>query len=521
MSDPDPAQPTVFLVGAGPGNPGLLTLRAAEVLARADLVLHDQLVPPRLLDLANPAAEKVCVRDLPGHHPDKYPHIHQLLIESARAGKTVVRLKGGDPLVFGRGGEEAEALRGAGVAYEIVPGVTAALAAGAFLEIPLTHRRHASAVALVTGHELPNKPGNRLDWKALAAFPGTLCIYMGVARLPVIVAELLRHGKDPDTPAAIVERASVGEQRSVFSRLADLEEARRNAGLEAPGLIVVGEAVAHRPPHPWFESRPLFGQRVLVTRPPHQAADMVRKLEHLGAVVYRMPAVEIREPADFGPLDRAIGELRGGGWDWLVFTSANGVHALLRRLDALGRDLRDLGRVRLAAIGPKTAEALREYHLRADVVPDSTFSSEGLAEALKPHVAGRRVLLARANRGRDLLREELAKVATVAQVTAYDQVDSVTPDAAVLDHLRRGEIRYVTLPSSNIARGVLRAFDDTIRGRVERGEIRLVAISPETGNAVRELGYPVAAEATVYTADGLIDAVAGLVRAEASRQPRT
>src|SRR5881227_413107 len=236
----DPANPTVFLVGAGPGNPGLLTLRAAEVLARADVVLHDQLVPPRLLDLANPAARRVCVRDLPGHHPDKYPHIHDLLIEAAKAGKTVVRLKGGDPLVFGRGGEEAEALRTAGVGYEIVPGVTAALAAGAFLEVPLTHRNYASAVALVTGHELPNKPGNRLDWKALAAFPGTLCIYMGVARLPVIISELLKYGKDPDTPAAIVERASTGDQRTVYSRLADLELARRNAGLEAPGLILIG-----------------------------------------------------------------------------------------------------------------------------------------------------------------------------------------------------------------------------------------------------------------------------------------
>ena len=209
----DPSEPRVFLVGAGPGDPGLLTLRAAELLARADLVLYDQLVPRRLLDLANPAAERVCVRDLPGQHPDKYPHIHALLIEAARAGKTVVRLKGGDPLVFGRGGEEAETLRAAGVAYEIVPGVTAALAAAAYLDIPLTHRQHASAVALVTGHELPNKPGNRLDWEALAAFPGTLAIYMGIARLPLIVAELLKHGKDPDTPAAIVERASTGDMR--------------------------------------------------------------------------------------------------------------------------------------------------------------------------------------------------------------------------------------------------------------------------------------------------------------------
>ncbi|MBY0456362.1 MAG: uroporphyrinogen-III C-methyltransferase, partial [Gemmataceae bacterium] len=363
------ANPLVFLVGAGPGSPGLLTVRGAEVLARADLVLYDQLVPERLLDLAPAHAERICVRDLPGNHPDKYPHIHKKLIETAAAGKVVVRLKGGDPLIFGRGGEEAEALRAAGLPYEIVPGVTAALAAGAYLEIPLTHRMYASSLALITGHELPNKPGNKLDWKAIAAFPGTLAIYMGIARLPVIVAELLKYGKDPHTPAAIVERASLGEQRSVFAALGDLEEARRHAGLEAPGLILIGEAIRHRSGRPWFESRPLFGQRVLVTRPGHQSAGMVRKLEHLGAVVSRLPAVEIRDVADFAAVDRALGRLRDGDWDWLVFTSANGVSALLRRLDALGRDLRDLGRVRLAAVGPKTADALRAFHLRADVVP--------------------------------------------------------------------------------------------------------------------------------------------------------
>lgn len=510
----DPPPPTVFLVGAGPGSPGLLTVRAAEVLGRADLVLHDQLVPERLLDLAPPAAVKVCVRDLPGRHPDKYPYIQDLLIDAAREGKTVVRLKGGDPLVFGRGGEEAEALRAAGIAYEIVPGVTAAVAAGASLEIPLTHRKHASALALVTGHELPNKPGSRLDWKAIAAFPGTLAIYMGIARLPVIISELLKYGKDPDTPAGIVERASCGDQRSVFARLADLEDARRNAGLEAPGLILVGEAVAHRAPHAWSEARPLFGRRVLVTRPAHQAAGMVRKLEELGAVVSRLSPVEVREPADLGPLDRALGEVGDGKWDWLVFTSANGVRAVLNRLDQLGRDLRDLGRVKLAAIGPKTAGVLREFRLRADVVPPAAFSSEGLAAALVPHVTGRRVLLARANRGRELLREELAKVATVEQVTAYDQVDAVPAADPVFDALRRGEIRYVTLPSSNIARAVLGAFDEIIRGRVERGEVRLVAISPETGKAVRELGFPVAAEADVFTEDGLIAAVTHLARTD-------
>jgi uroporphyrinogen III methyltransferase/synthase len=242
---------------------------------------------------------------------------------------------------------------------------------------------------------------------------------------------------------------------------------------------------------------------------------MARKLEHLGAVVSRLSAVEIREPADFAPVDRALDQLRAGEWDWLVFTSANGVHALLRRLDAVGRDLRDLGRVKIAVIGPKTADALREYRLRADLVPGATYSSEGLAAALAPHVAGKRVLLARANRGRELLRDALTRTAArVEQVVVYDQVDAVDADDAVLDALRRGEIRYVTLPSSNIARGLLAAFDETVRGRVERGEIRLVAISPETGNAVRELGYPVAAEAEVFTEDGLIDAVIRLAQSE-------
>jgi uroporphyrinogen III methyltransferase/synthase len=506
----DTPEPRVYLVGAGPGDPGLLTLRAAELLARADLVLYDQLVPRRLLDLANPSAEAVCVRDLPGQHPDRYPHIHERLIEAARAGKTVVRLKGGDPLVFGRGGEEAEALRDAGVAYEIVPGVTAALAAAAYLDVPLTHRRHASAVALVTGHELPNKPGSRLDWNALAKFPGTLAIYMGIARLPLIVAELLRHGKDPETPAAIVERASTGDMRSVSAPLRELDAARRHAGLEAPGLILIGEVVGQRAARSWAERRPLFGRRVLVTRPRHQAGPMLRRLELLGAIPYLLPTVEVREPADFGPLDRALGELHLGRWDWVVFTSANGVHGFVRRLKQLGRDLRDLGGVKLAAIGPKTADALRQYHLEPDVVPAAEYSSEGLAAALATPVAGRRVLLARANRGRDLLRAELARAAHVEQVTVYEQVDAVDPDASALAALRRGEIEFVTLTSSNIARALIGAFDETIRGRVVRGEVKLAAISPETGKAVRQLGLPVAAEAGVYTADGLIDAVVRL-----------
>jgi uroporphyrinogen III methyltransferase/synthase len=516
----DPTEPLVALVGAGPGDPGLLTLRAAELLAAADLILYDQLVPRRLLDYANPAAEAVCVRDLPTQPGDRYPLIYGRMIDAAKAGKRVVRLKGGDPLVFGRGGEEAEALRDSGVPYEIVPGVTAALAVAAYLDLPLTHRNHTSAVALVTGHELPNKPGTKLDWPSLAHFPGLLVIYMGMARLPVIVAELVKHGKPADTPAVICERASTGQMRSVSTTLAELEGVRRAAGLEAPGLILIGEAARHRHPVSWFEGRPLFGRRVLVTRPRHQAEGMMRAFERLGAVPFSLPTLEIHPPADPAPLDAALAKLRqpDGGFDWVVFTSANGVHAVVRRLAHLGRDLRDLGRVKLAAIGPKTAAALRDYHLTADVVP-TAFIAEALVESLREHVAGKRVLLARANRGRDHLPVELGKIAAVEQVTAYDQVDAVDPEAEAFAALRRGEIEFVTFSSSNAARALLARFDDTMRGRVERGEMKLVVISPETGRVVRELGYPVTAEAGVYTADGLIEAVLRLAADEVTSDP--
>ena len=507
-------EPTrVFLVGAGPGDPGLLTVRAVELLQQADYVLYDVLVPKRILDLIPESAERLCVRDLPGTHPDKYPHIHAKLIESARAGKRTVRLKGGDPLIFGRGGEETESLREAGIPYEIVPGITAAIASAACLDIPLTHRNASSAVALITGHEMPNKPGNPLDWQALAKFPGTLAIYMGIARLPLIVAELLKHGMDPQTPSAIVVRASQGEMRTTFAPLHELDQSRRLAGLESPGMVLIGDVVSLRPEKAWFPSRPLFGKHVVVTRPKHQAEPMLRKLELLGAVPYLLPVLEFRPPSDMTKLDQAIDQLRNGEWDWLVFTSANGVRAVLERLLKRGADMRALGQVQLAAIGPKTADTLHEFSLRADVVPEAEYNSEGLTEALRTQVAGKRVLLARANTGRDYLREQLSEVATVEQVTAYEQHSTVNADSEIYSAMRRGEISYVTLTSSNIARLVIEQFDETIRGRVERGEMNLVAISPETGNAIRKLNLPVAGEAEEYTEDGII---AELVRLAAS-----
>lgn len=498
----------MFLVGAGPGDPGLLTLRAVECLRRADLVIYDKLVPTRLLDFANPAAERLSVADVPGCHPQRWPTVVKAVIDAARAGKTVVRLKGGDPLVFGRGAEEADELRAAGIAYEIVPGVTAALAAGAAAEIPLTHRSAASAVAFVTGHENPTKPGPGLDWPALARFPGTLVIYMGMARLELIADTLVEHGKAADTPAAVIGHAGTGDQRRVTATLATVADAVRTAGLTAPAVVVIGPAVGLATPTPWFEGRPLLGKRVLVTRPRHQAGDFVRKLELLGAVPYVLPAVDILPPATWEEVDRHLGRLTE--YDWLVFTSANGVRSLLGRLPQTGRDLRALAGVKLAAIGPSTADTLREFHLTADLVP-ADYRSEGLAAALVPHVAGQRVLLARADRGREVLRQELMKVATVDQVAVYRQVDAIHGDGPVHDAVRRGEIDFVTLTSANVARAVLRSLDEIGRARVFAGDLRIVTISPVTTAAVTELGYPVAAEATVYTTDGLLEALLKVV----------
>ncbi len=504
---PDPYAPLVYLVGAGSGDPGLLTLRAVECLARADVVLHDKLVAKRVLDFAPPGVTRISVEELPGDHAERSPHVHQTMIDYARQGKVVVRLKGGDPHVFGRGAEEADAMRRAGIPYEIVPGITAALAAASCAEIPLTHRACSSAVALITGHENPTKAESSLDWSALARFPGTLVIYMGMARLELIVQVLLEKGKPPDTPAAIVQMASTGHQITRTTTLANLDRIARDEGLMPPAVILIGPVVEFRPPQAWFERRPLFGKRVLVTRPRYQAEEMVRCLEQLGALTYVLPVVEVSDPPDWRPVDEALERLNQ--YQWLVFTSANGVQRFFARLFHTGRDLRVVGALRLAAIGSATAAALKHLHLTPDVVPAS-FRSENLAATLAPLVKGQRVLLARADRGRELLRDELAKVAQVDQIAVYSQSDAADLDPHVLLALSRGEIGYVTLTSANIARALLTNLDETARLRIKSGDVKLVTISPVTSAAVRELGVEPAAEATEYTIDGVIDALVKL-----------
>lgn len=497
----------VYLIGAGPGDPELLTLRAVECLRRANLVIHDQLVNPRVLEHA-PQAEWVCVGTHHGDHASRHAATVDLMTCAAKAGRTVVRLKGGDPGIFGRLGEEAVALAEAGVPFEIVPGVTAALGAGAAAGIPLTHRVHASAVAIVTGHECPGKAACSLDWSALARFPGTLVIYMGLKRLRTIALTLMQHGMRADMPAAVISRASTPQQRLAQASLADIADEAERLGLTPPAIVVIGEVVAMRERLSWFERRPLFGRTILLTRPAGQVPELQRRLEGLGATVVACSPITIGPAPDPNAVERTLERLHE--FDWLVFTSANGVRAFMDALLTPTRDLRRLGIINLAAIGPRTADALRTFRLEPDLIPVE-YRSEALLDALLPHVREQRVLLARADRGRELLFTELAKHCQVEELAVYRQLDAEVIEPDVLQQLRDGEIDLVMFTSSNIALSFVRLLDEPCRKQL-RERTRVVTISPVTSSAVRELGFAVAAEAAVYTTEGIVEAILRLER---------
>lgn len=489
----------VYLVGAGPGDPGLITLRGVACLGRADVVLYDYLVDPRVLCHARDGAEVVCL----GHHSRQRTvqqnEIHERMIEAAENGQTVVRLKGGDPDVFGKSAEETEALRSAGIPYEIVPGVTAALAAGGYAEVPLTHGDHSSCLAFVTGQERRHKKGPALDYPALADFPGTLVFYMGIRSAANWSQALMLGGKSPDTPVAIVRRCTHPDQTVVRCTLGTVAEVIRNMRVRPPAITIVGSVAGMGPDLSWFAARPLFGRTVLVTRPRHQAAALCERLNELGARVLIQPTIEIKPCKDWTPVDGALAKL--DQFDWLVFSSANGVEHLLGRLFSVGRDLRALGEIKLAAIGPGTADALAAWHLRTDLVPNE-FRAEALADSLAPHVAERRVLLARASRGREVLAERLQQAgADVSQVVVYESADVRLADPEVLRSLSDGQVDWVTVTSSAIAQSAARLFG------ADLGHVKLASISPITSDALRGLGCEPTVEATDYTMDGVVDAI--------------
>jgi uroporphyrinogen III methyltransferase/synthase len=489
----------VYLIGAGPGDPGLITLRGKKRLSEADIVLYDYLVNPRVIDFARPDAELVCL----GRHGHgrliSQEEIHERMIAAARRGQSVARLKGGDPVVFGRTAEETAALDAAGVPYEIVPGVSAAQAASAYAGVPLTHRESSSCVAFVTGQQCRDKEGTPLDMESLARFPGTLVFYMGVTSAPEWAGALVAHGKPGETPVAIVRRASWPQQQTVFSTLGELPHTLAPGAMRPPAIIVVGEAVAARPAYDWFAARPLVGRTVLVTRPVHQSESLVERLSELGANVLVQPAIEIGPPADWSAADAAIDEL--DSFDWLVFSSSNGVHYFLDRLRRRGRDMRALGAAKIAAIGPGTADALDEYHLLADLQPRE-YRAEALAESLLPAAAGGRALLLRASRGREVLAETLSAAGVgVRQAVVYESRDVAQTDADVVEALRGGGVDWITVTSSAIARSLAKLWGDDLR------RAKLVAISPLTAGALAEAGHKAAAVADVYTTSGLIDAI--------------
>ena len=509
----------VYLVGAGPGDPWLLTRKGAAVLAEADVVVYDHLASPRLLDLAPAGATRILAGKSVGHCILSQDEINQLLIDHARAGRVVVRLKGGDPLTFGRGGEEALRLREAGIPFEIVPGVTAALGVAAYAGIPITHRSMASAVAFVTGHTDPetNDPtDSRLDWPALAAFPGTLVVYMGVTHLASICRTLMRSGKAGDTPSAVVQSATLSSQRAIVGTLATIAQKAAHTSIGPPALLIVGRVVELSSELAWFERLPLFGQRIVVTRPREEGQRAALALESLGAEVILAPTVEIQPIDDTAAIDACLDRL--GEYQWLVFTSTNGVRFFLERLFTSGRDIRAFGHLKIAAIGPTTALALKDYYLTADIVP-SSYRSEALAEALGRAAAGSKILLARADRGRTLLKDELEHVADVDQVAVYQNLDAPALDAQVLERIGDGTVDWITLTSSAITERLYALLPEAARARVGR-EVRLASISPVTTKTAARLGWKVAVEATEFTWDGLVQALVTTVASESARRSR-
>jgi uroporphyrinogen III methyltransferase/synthase len=453
----------VYLVGAGPGDPGLITLRGVECLRRADVVLYDYLANPALLEHASPLAELVPLGRRGSGRVYAPPEITERVLAEARAGRTVVRLKGGDPSIFGRGADETAALREAGVPFEIVPGITSGLALAAYCELPITQQDDASAVALVTGRERDDKTTSCLDYDSLASFPGTLVFYMGVGRCAKWSAELLAHGRSPDTPVAIVRQCTRADQELLRCTLGTVADVVSTRQVRPPALFVVGDVVDRAPDVSWFTARPLFGTRVLVPGSRATSTRLAGRLAGLGADVVVSPVLRITAPADWGAVDTTLDRLHE--YDWVVFSSQSGVDHFLRRLFTRGGDARRLGGAKIAALGSTTARRLAQWGLRADLVPEESVA-ESLADALLEHARGGRVLLVQASRGREAL-----------------------------------------------ARALARLYGDGLR------RPRLASIGPVTTAALKELGYLPAAEASQHTTEGLAEAILDAERAAGGRPP--
>ncbi|HOS43886.1 MAG TPA: uroporphyrinogen-III C-methyltransferase [Armatimonadota bacterium] len=478
----------VYLVGAGPGDPGLCTRAGAEALAQADVVVYDRLASDALLALARPDAERIYVGKASARHTRTQDEINALLAEHARAGKTVCRLKGGDPFVFGRGGEEGAYLRARGLAFVEIPGVTSAIAVPAYAGIPVTDRRCASSFAVITGREDADKTASTMDWHGIARGADTLVFLMGLSNLSTIAARLIAHGRAPGTPAAVIQQGTTPRQRTVTGTLADIADAAVRAQLTSPAITVVGEVVRLRETLDWFETRPLFGRRILVTRAREQASELARRLTALGAQAVECPVIRVEPLPPAGDLAARLAQA-----DWLVFTSANGLPGVLHGLAMLGRDIRALGAAKIAAIGTATAEALRAHGLTVDFVP-SRFVAETLAAEF-PDPDGRRVAVVGAAEARDVLADALtARGAAVDVIPVYR---TVPEEGAPLD---LAQLDAVTFTSSSTVRNFRARFPGEITPLV-------ASIGPITSQTARALGLRVDLEAKACTIPALVEAL--------------
>jgi uroporphyrinogen III methyltransferase / synthase len=504
----------VWLVGAGPGDPGLITLKGAKALEAAEAVVYDRLANPALLEMAPPESQRIYAGKLPGADGSSQTEINELLVKLAKEGKRVVRLKGGDPFVFGRGGEEAQALKDAGIAFEVIPGVSSAVAVPTYAGIPVSHRGVASSFTVFTGHEDPSKTQSTLRWKELASGADTLVSLMGVQGLQSITDKLIEAGRSPETPSAVISSGTLSSQRVVVGTLKDVANKAGLARLEAPAVAVFGDVVSLREQLQWFETRPLFGKRILITRTREQASGLRTMLEDEGAKVIELPTLEIVDGASPQLLGRVIDAMADGEYGWVLFTSVNGVRRFLGAVQDTGRDARAFHDSKIAAVGPATAEALRDFGIRADAMPEE-YEGRQLGLLLAGHdLARRRILVPRADAARpELIQILRARGAEVEEVPLYSSEVPRNPDPAILGSIRAGEIDVITFASSSAVRNLAKMMGD------EFGQLKqavTACIGPSTAEAARRCGLTPAVVATQHTIPGLVESLRDFFQREGS-----
>lgn len=495
----------VYLIGAGPGDPGLITVKGLKCIKDSDVIVYDFLASPLLLANASSHAEIIYVGKKGSDHTLSQDKINALIVEKARAGKTVARLKGGDPFIFGRGAEEAEVLINEGISFEIVPGITSAIAAPAYAGIPLTHRDFTSTLAFVTGHEDPKKDESSINWASLAEGVGTIVFLMGVKNLSDIVGKLIHHGKPVNTPVALVQWGTTSMQKTVTGTLETIVTIVKESGISSPAIIVVGEVVSLRDKLKWFETRPLFGKTIVVTRAREQASDLVRLLNDSGANCLEFPTIEVGLPENSDLLDDSIDNL--SKYDWIIFTSVNGVKFFFERLFERGLDSRALGNLKTASIGPVTAQRLKDFGINSDIIPES-YRAESVVDAFKNEaVNGKKILLPRAKEARPVLPVELSRMgAVVDEVTVYCTHEVKDHAKRLITLLENGKVDIVTFTSSSTVKNFTALLP---KDRVSEllKNVTLASIGPITSETAKDLGLNIEITAKTYTIPGLCEAI--------------